>query len=90
VPPLAGTLGTPPTAAVPGRLLITARLGEDRLVLDFRSHTAGRIANPSETSLQPFSVHETLGPCTVEGRVGGHTIGFHTEGIVEFAGGAHD
>ncbi|MEV0183495.1 hypothetical protein AB0I54_29995 [Streptomyces sp. NPDC050625] len=90
VPPFAGTLGTPPTAAVPGRLLITARLGEDRLVLDFRSHTAGRIANPSETSLQPFSVHETLGPCTVEGRVGGHTIGFHTEGIVEFAGGAHD
>ncbi|MCE0447576.1 hypothetical protein LT493_36225 [Streptomyces tricolor] len=51
---------------------------------------AGRIANPSETSLHPFSVHETLGPCTVEGRIGGRRIGFRTEGIVEFAGGAHD
>ncbi|MEV5725251.1 MULTISPECIES: hypothetical protein [Streptomyces] len=90
VPPLADMLGTPPMAAVPGRLLITARLGDDRLVLDFRSRTAGRIANPSETSLHPFSVHETLGPCTVEGRIGGRRIGFRTEGIVEFAGGAHD
>ncbi|MEU5536433.1 hypothetical protein [Streptomyces sp. NPDC020362] len=90
VPPLADMLGTPPMAAVPGRLLITARLGDDRLVLDFRSYTAGRIVNPSETSLHPFSVHETLGPCTVEGRVGGRPIAFRTEGIVEFAGGAHD
>ncbi|OSP23506.1 hypothetical protein B7767_43885 [Streptomyces sp. 13-12-16] len=90
VPPLAGTLGTPPAAAVPSRLLITARLGDDRLVFDFHCRTAGRIANPSETSLHPFSVHETLGPCTVEGVIGGRSLSFRTQGIVEFAGGAHD
>lgn len=89
VPPLADTLGTPPAATVPGRLLITARLGDDRLVLDFRCRTAGRIATPSETSLHPFSIHETLGPCTVEGRVAGEPVSFRTQGIVEFAGGAH-
>jgi len=90
VPPLAGVLGTPPASAVPGRVRITAQLGDDRLVFDFRSRTAGRIANPSETSLHPFSVHETLGPCTVEGVVAGRRVCFEAEGIVEFAGGAHD
>jgi hypothetical protein len=90
VPPLAGVLGTAPAASVPRRLLITARLGEDRLVLDFRARTAARIANPSENSLRPFSVHETLGPCLVEGTVSGRPLAFETEGIVEFAGGAGD
>ncbi|MFE9360295.1 hypothetical protein ACFYPB_40355 [Streptomyces olivaceoviridis] len=90
VPPLSGMLATAPAAQVPGRLLITARLGDDRLVLDFRSQTAGRIANPSENSLHPFSVHETLGPCQVDGVVAGRRISFTTSGIVEFAGGAHD
>jgi hypothetical protein len=59
-------------------------------VLDFRSQTAGRIVNPSETSLRPFSVHEVLGPCTVEGTVSGRPVGFQAMGIVEFAGGAGD
>ncbi|MGW6910095.1 hypothetical protein [Streptomyces sp. NPDC054940] len=88
VPPLAGMLGTAPAAAVPRRLLITARMGEDRLVMDFHARTAGRIANPSETSLNPFSVHETLGECEVDARVSGRRTSFSALGIVEFAGGA--
>lgn len=90
VPPLADVLATPPAPPVPGRLLITARTGDDRLVLDFRCETAGRIVNPSETSLRPFSVHEVLGPCVVEGTVSGRPVGFEAMGIVEFAGGAGD
>lgn len=88
VPPLAQMLGTAPAAAVPRRLLITARMGEDRLVMDFRARTAGRIANPSETSLNPFSVHETLGECEVDARVSGRRTSFSAIGIVEYAGGA--
>ncbi|NUT46322.1 MAG: hypothetical protein HOV94_03230 [Saccharothrix sp.] len=90
VPPLADTLATPPAPAVPRRLLITAGMGEDRLVLDFRPTTAARIANPSETSLKPFSVHELLGACAVTGVVSGRGFGFETQGIVEFAGDARD
>ncbi|MEU4583050.1 hypothetical protein AB0F92_13290 [Kitasatospora aureofaciens] len=90
VPPLARTLGTPATAMVPRRLVVTARVGDDRVVLDFHARTAARIANPSETSLRPFSVHETLGPCRVEAVIGGRLLAFETGGIVEFAGGAHD
>ncbi|MEU4805056.1 hypothetical protein [Actinosynnema sp. NPDC023587] len=90
VPPLAAALATAPAPLVPGRLLITARMGADWLVLDFRPTTAARIANPSETSLRPFSVHELLGRCTAEGVVSGRRVEFETGGIVEFAGGAHD
>jgi hypothetical protein len=90
VPPLAATLSTGPAPMVPRHLLITARLGTDRLVLAFQASTAARIANPSETSLRPFSVHELLGTCTAEGVVGGRTVEFATRGVVEFAGGAHD
>jgi hypothetical protein len=90
VPPLAATLSTAPAPVAPGRLLITARLGEDRVVLDFRPTTAARIANPSETSLKPFSVHELLGGCVIEGVVSGRGFGFETHGIVEFAGDARD
>ncbi|MEU4449181.1 hypothetical protein AB0K14_28475 [Actinosynnema sp. NPDC050801] len=90
VPPLAATLATAPAPVVPRRLLITARLGQDRLVLDFRSTTAARIANPSETSLKPFSVHELLGDCAIEGVVSGRGFGFEARGIVEFAGDARD
>ncbi|MEU6970625.1 hypothetical protein AB0A71_23360 [Kitasatospora aureofaciens] len=90
VPPLARTLGTPATAMVPRRLVVTARVGDDRVMLDFHARTAARIANPSETSLRPFSVHETLGPCRVEAVIGGRRLAFETGGIVEFAGGAHD
>ena len=90
VPPLAGMLGTAPTAAVPRRLLITARMGEDWLVMDFLARTAARIVNPSETSLKPFSVHETLGECAVDTHVSGRRTSFAAMGIVEFAGGASD
>ncbi|RKT53716.1 hypothetical protein [Saccharothrix australiensis] len=88
-PPLAATLGTPPAPPVPRRLLLAARMGADRLVMDFRAITAARIANPSETNRRPFSVHELLGRCAVEGVVGGRELGFETYGVVEFAGGAH-
>ncbi|WP_234353029.1 hypothetical protein [Streptomyces sp. NRRL B-1140] len=90
VPPLAGLLDTPSCATVPGRLVISARMGQDHLLLDFTSRTAGRIANPCERGLRPFSVHETLGPCRVEARVSGRHLEFETQGIVEFAGGADD
>jgi len=87
-PPLAGTLGTPPAAGVPGRLVITAAMGEDRLLLEVDAETAGRIVNPSESGLLPFSVHEVLGPCRVTGRVAGSELAFSAGAVVEFAGGA--
>ncbi len=90
VPPLARALGTAPAASVPRRLLITARSGSDRLLLDFRGSTAARIANPCETGLPAFSVHETLGACHVEGVVAGRRLDFQAPGIVEFAGGTGD
>ncbi|MBM7814942.1 hypothetical protein [Saccharothrix algeriensis] len=90
VPPLAAALGTAPAPPVPRRLLITARMGEDRLVLDFQAFTAARIASPSETTLRPFSVHETLGWCAVEGAVSGREVDFRARGVVEYAGGARD
>jgi hypothetical protein len=90
VPPLARLLGVGPTAMVPARLVITAAAGADRLVLAVTARTAARIVNPSETSLRPFSVHEVIGECTVEGTLGGKAFGFVTEAIVEFAGGAGD
>ncbi|MBB5911941.1 hypothetical protein BJY24_000808 [Nocardia transvalensis] len=89
-PPLAATLGTPPAAPVPRRLAITAALGPDRLRIAVEAETAGRICNPSETSLLPFSVHEVLGPCSVTGIVNGTEFAFTAGAIVEFAGGAHD
>jgi hypothetical protein len=88
VPPLAATFGTPPTAPVPGRLVITTSMGDDRLRLDVRSQTAARIVNPNETGIDPFSVHEVLGPCEVEGVIGGRTVSFTAGAVVEFAGGA--
>ncbi|MFC9504845.1 hypothetical protein [Streptomyces sp. NPDC057002] len=90
VPPLADLLDTPASSVVPGRLVISARMGRDHLLLDFTSRTAGRIANPCERGLRPFSVHETLGPCRVEGVVSGRRVAFETQGIVEFAGGADE
>ena len=88
-PPLAATLGTPPAPEVPRGLAITASMGEDRLALVIDGQTAGRIVNPSELGLLPFSVHEVLGPCTVTGRVGGREIAFTAGAVVEFAGGAN-
>ncbi len=88
VPPLAAAFGTPSTAPVPARLIITASMGDDRLLLDVDAHTAARIINPSETGLLPFSVHEVLGPCSVRGVVSGREVRFTTGAVVEFAGGA--
>lgn len=90
VPPLARLLGVGPTASVPARLVVSARAGHDRLVLDVVARTAARIVNPSETSLAPFSVHEVIGDCVVEGTLRGEEFAFETEAIVEFAGGAGD
>jgi hypothetical protein len=88
VPPLARVLGVGPTAPVPARLVVSAMAGSDRVVLDVTARTAARIVNPSETSLRPFSVHEVLGDCGVEGTLAGERFAFSTEAIVEFAGGA--
>jgi hypothetical protein len=88
VPALARLLGTPPMRTVPRRLVITAAMGDDRVVLDFCCETAARVVVPSESGLDPFTVHEVLGPMTVEGRIGGRRLEFTTRGIVEFAGGA--
>ncbi|WP_024804520.1 hypothetical protein [Nocardia sp. BMG51109] len=87
-PPLSVTLGTPPTAPVPKHLAIAASLGADHLLIAMEAETAGRIVNPSESSLLPFSVHEVLGPCTVSGVVSGAEFTFTAGAIVEFAGGA--
>jgi hypothetical protein len=88
VPPLARLLGVGPTASVPARLVVSAATGSDRLVLEVAARTAARIVNPSETSFRPFSVHEVIGDCRVEGTLGGERFAFTTEAIVEFAGGA--
>jgi hypothetical protein len=77
-------------APIPHRLVISGRQGQDWVVLDFRSATAARIVNPSETGIDPFSVHEVLGPCLIEGRLNGHPFSFESQGIVEFAGGARE
>ena len=88
VPELANLFNTLPMAPVPRRLIITAHLGHDRLVLDFESAWAARIVNPNETGIDPFSVHEVVGPCHIEGNAGKDRFAFESYGIVEFAGGA--
>jgi hypothetical protein len=87
-PPLAATFGTPPAPEVPARLVITAAMGDDRLLIEVDAQTAGRIVNPSELGLLPFSVHEVLGPSAITGRVAGQDIAFTAGAVVEFAGGA--
>lgn len=88
VPALSGILGVPPMAPIPRTLVIDARQGRDRVVVEFDATAAARIVIPSETGLLAYSVHEVIGPCRVEGEVNGHMFGFETKGIVEFAGGA--
>jgi len=88
VPALSRLFGVPPMAPVPERLVISARLGEDWIVLDFESEAAARVVIPSETSLRPFSVHEVVGPCLLHGALAGRPFAIETRGIVEFAGGA--
>ena len=89
VPPLSNLFGIAPMAPIPRRLIITGRLGDDWVVLDFFCESAARIIIPSETNLQAFSVHEVVGPCLIEGQVSGQSFQYETSGIVEFAGGAH-
>lgn len=88
VPDLANLFGVAPMAPIPRRLLITARLGRDWAVLDFLCESAARIVIPNELGLQPYSVHEVIGPCRIEGRCSEVDFAFETYGIVEFAGGA--
>lgn len=87
-PPLADLLGVAPMSALPRRLMITARQGDDWVVLDFDADWAVRIVIPSETSLHAFSVHEVVGPCLLEGQLNGTRFSIETKGIVEFSGGA--
>lgn len=90
VPTLAGQVGTPPMAPIPASLAVEACMGRDRLLLTFTAEEAARVVIPSETSLRPFSVHEVIGPCHVDGLLSGRRVGFRSRGIVEFAGGALD
>ncbi|HLA41977.1 MAG TPA: hypothetical protein VJZ27_00995, partial [Aggregatilineales bacterium] len=88
VPELSNLFGVPPMQPVPRRLLITGHLGDNRVVLDFEAVSAARIVIPNETGIDPFSVHEVIGRCHIEGRAGKESFAFETYGIVEFAGGA--
>jgi hypothetical protein len=88
VPGLARLFGVPPMEPIPRRLVIAAAAPADHIVLDFLCESAARVVIPAETSLRPFSVHEVIGPVTVEGTIAGSPIAFETTGIVEFAGGA--
>jgi hypothetical protein len=87
-PALADLLGVGPMASIPARLVVRARQGQDEVVLDFAVVAAARVVIPNETGLRPFSVHEVIGRCRVEGVLGGRAIGFEALAIVEFAGGA--
>lgn len=89
VPPLSHLFGVAPMVPIPRRLMITARLGEDWVVLDFFCESAARIIISSETNFQAYSVHEVFGPCLIEGQVSGQSFQYETSGIVEFAGGAY-
>lgn len=88
VPALARLFGVAPMAPIPKRLVISAQLGPDWIVLDFEAEAAARVIIPSENSLRPFSVHEVIGPCLLQGELAGRRFAIETRGIVEFAGGA--
>jgi hypothetical protein len=90
VPALANLLGVPPTVPIPRRLMLTARMGSDRVIIDFCAESAARMVVPCETSLVPFSVHEVIGSFCVEGSINGEFFSFETYGMVRFAGGACD
>jgi hypothetical protein len=87
-PDLAGVLGVPPMQPVPRRLMVRGRLGRDEVLLDFSCESSARVVIPSETGLRPYSVHEVVGECHVEGAVSGRSFAFDAPAIVEFASGA--
>ena len=88
VPELSNMFGVAPMEPVPRRLMITGHLGDNHVVLDFEAVSAARIIIPNENGIDPFSVHEVIGRCRIEGQVGKESFAFETYGIVEFAGGA--
>jgi hypothetical protein len=87
-PALAPLLGTFPTAPVPAALCIDGYQGRDSIQIRYRCRDAARLVVPSETSLQPFSVHEVIGDMDVRIRLKDSSHAFTSPGIVEFAGGA--
>ena len=89
-PTLAALLGVFPTAPVPEVLCIDGYQGRDWIQIRYRCRDAARLVIPSETSLQPFSVHEVIGDMDVRVRLKSQDIRFSSPGIVEFAGGASE
>ena len=87
-PALGNLLGTGPTPPIPARLTVCGRMGADWVAIDFASMDAARVVVPCETSLDAYRVHEVIGRCEVEGRIGGKPIAFAAPAIVEFSGGA--
>ena len=87
-PWLAPLLGAFSTAPIPAALCIDGYQGSDWVKLRFRCRDAARLVVPSETSLQPYSVHEVIGDTEVQLRINGSSAVFTSSGIVEFAGGA--
>jgi hypothetical protein len=87
-PTLASLLGTSATAPIPAALCIDGYQGPDSIQIRYRCRDAARLVVPSETSLQPFSVHEVIGDMEVRVKLKGSKTVFTSPGIVEFAGGA--
>jgi hypothetical protein len=87
-PTLAPLLGTFATAPIPAALCIDGYQGRDSIQIRYRCRDAARLVVPSETSLQPFSVHEVIGDMEVRIKIKDLNVDFTTPGIVEFAGGA--
>jgi hypothetical protein len=88
IPELANLFNVPPMQPIPRRLMVVGRIGDDWVSLDFLCEAATRVVVPNETGIHPFSVHEVIGPCQIEGQLNGQRFEFQTYGIVEFAGGA--
>ena len=88
VPEMANLFNVPAMQPIPRRLMVVGRLGDDWISLDFLCEEATRVVVPNEIGLHPFSVHEVVGRCQIEGQYNGQRLEFETYGIVEFAGGA--
>ena len=87
-PTLASLLGTFATTPIPAALCIDGYQGRDSIQIRYRCRDAARLVVPSETSLQPFSVHEVIGDMEVRIKIKETNVVFTSPGIVEFAGGA--
>jgi hypothetical protein len=89
-PSLARLLATSATVPIPAALCIDGYQGNDLIQIRYRCRDAARLVVPSETSLQPFSVHEVIGDMEVRIKMRGSSVVFTSPGIVEFAGGASE